>query len=107
VSLVVDKAGFPIIAYSWYYGSPFSTRGFSWARPAVALGQQSGNCGPQNLWQCEWIQNGTYSGDYSAIAVNPSGLATIAYSHGEFFSTLRVAYQQFNLVYLPLILTNQ
>jgi hypothetical protein len=107
VSLAVGKAGFPIIAYSWYYGTPFSTRGFSWARPAAALGLQSGNCGPQDLWQCQWIQDGTYSGDYSAVAVHPSGLATIAYSHGEYFSTLRVAYQQFFQVFLPLVMKNQ
>jgi hypothetical protein len=103
VALAVDKADSPIIAYSWYYGTKFATRGFSWARPTAALGQGSGNCGPGDLWQCSGITDGTYSGDYSAIAVNPSGLATIAYSHGEFFSSLRVAYQQYHQIFLPLV----
>jgi len=108
VSLAVDKAGFPIIAYSWYYGTPFSGRGFSRARPAAALGLQSGNCGPQDLWQCEGIQGGLNTGDYSAIAVHPSGLATIAYNYGNtvFDSALRVAYQRFQ-AYLPLVMKNQ
>ncbi len=106
VSLAVDKAGLPIIAYSWYYGAPYSTRGFGWARPAAALGLQSGNCGPQNLWQCEGIQGGTYSGDYSAVAIHPSGLATIAYSYGQYFSALRVAEQRFHQVFLPLVMKN-
>ncbi len=105
VSLAVDKAGFPIIAYSWYYGTPFSIRGFSWVRPAAALGLQSGNCGPQDLWQCEGI-DGAWTGDYSAIAVSPSGLATIAYNVSQYPGGLRVAYQQFQ-VYLPLIVKNQ
>ena len=109
VSLAVDKAGLPIIAYSWYYGTPYSTRGFGRARPAAALGLQSGNCGPQDLWQCEGIQRGFSTGDYSAIAVHPSGLATIAYSYANtvFDSELRVAYQRFHQVYLPLAMKNQ
>ncbi len=109
VSLAVDKAGFPIIAYSWYYGTPFSGRGFSRARPAAALGLQSGNCGLQDLWQCEGIQGGFNTGDYSAIAVHPSGLATIAYYYGNtvFDSALRVSYQRFHQIYLPLVMKNQ
>ena len=109
VSLAVDKAGLPIIAYSWYHGTPYSFRGFSRARPAAALGLQSGNCGPQELWQCEGIQGGLNTGDYSAIAVRPSGLATIAYSYGNtvFDGALRVAYQPFHQVFLPLVMKNQ
>jgi len=105
VSLAVDKAGFPIIAYSWYYGTPFSARDFSWARPAAALGLQSGNCGPQYLWQCARIY-GSFTGDYSAIAVSPSGLATIAYNYSQSPGGLKVAYQRFQ-VYQPLVMKNQ
>jgi len=110
VSLAVDKAGLPIIAYSWYYGAPFSGRGFSRARPAAALGPQSGNCSPQDLWQCEGIQGGSSTGGYSAVAVNPSGLATIAYNYNYsglvFEGSLSVAYQRFQ-VCLPLVMKNQ
>ena len=106
VSLALDKAGLPIIAYSWYYGDPLSTRGFGWARPAAALGLQSGNCGPQDLWQCEGIQGGMNTGDYSAIAVHPSGLATIAYGYSETVldGALRVAEQRFHWIFLPTVM---
>ncbi len=108
VSLAVDKAGFPIVAYHKYIiGDPFSIVSFNLARPAAALGLQSGNCGPQNLWQCERIRHYGHSGDYSAIAVNPSGLATIAYYNSEYFGALKVAYQQFHKVFLPLVMKNQ
>jgi len=108
VSLAVNKAGFPIIAYIDNYWTGFGMRTFNWARPAAALGLQSGNCDLNNAWQCEGI-DGPWTGAYSAIAVNPSGLATIAYNYAESIfdpSELRVAYQQFQ-VHLPLILKNQ
>jgi len=109
VSLAVDKAGFPIIAYSWYYGTPYSGRGFSRARPASALGLQSGNCPQQDLWQCEGIESGFSTGNYSAIAVHPSGLATIAYSYGNTVldGAMRVAEQRFLQIYLPSVMNNQ
>jgi hypothetical protein len=108
VSMVVDNAGFPIIAYHKHItGNPFSVVAFNVARPAAALGLQSGNCGPQNLWRCERIPHYGHSGDYSAIAVHPSGLATIAYLNSEYFGALRVAYQRFHQVFLPLVVRNQ
>ena len=106
VSLAVDNAGLPVIAYHKYIiGDPFSAVTFNLARPAAALGLQSGNCGPQNLWRCERIRDSGHSGDYSAIAVHPSGLATIAYLDSEYFGALRVAYQRFQ-VFLPLVVKN-
>jgi len=111
VSLAVDKAGFPIIAYSWYYGLRYSIRGLNRARPAAALGLQSGNCGPQDLWQCDGIEGGFSTGNYSAIAVNPSGLATIAYNYNHsgtiFEGALRIAEQRFHRIYLPSVMNNQ
>jgi hypothetical protein len=110
VSLAVDKAGFPIIAYIDNYWTGIGMRRFDWARPAAALGLQSGNCDLNNAWQCEGI-DGPWTGAYSAIAVNPSsGLATIAYNYSEFVfdpSELKVAYQRFHQVYLPLVTKNQ
>ena len=107
VSLTVDKAGFPIIAYHKYIiGGQFAVVNLSMARPAAVLGLQSGNCGPQNLWRCERIRDIGHPGDYSAIALHPSGLATIAYLKGEYASVLRVAYQRFQ-DFLPLVMKNQ
>jgi hypothetical protein len=106
VSLAVDKAGYPIIAYIDNYWTGIDVRRFNWARPAAALGLQSGNCDLNNAWQCESI-DGSSTGAYSAIAVNPSsGLATIAYNYSKSVfdpSELRVAYQRFHQVFLPLV----
>lgn len=111
VSLAVDKGGQPIIAYSWYYGTPFSARGFSRARPAAALDLEQGNCGPDHLWQCDSIDDGFSTGDYSAVAVGPSGLATIAYYYNYYGMTnagsLNVAYQEFYQSIVPLVMNGQ
>ncbi len=110
VSLAVDKAGFPIIAYHKYIiGGQFAVVNLSMARSAAALGLQSGNCGPQNLWRCERIRDIGHPGDYSAIALHPSGLATIAYYNHfgvSLIGKLKVAYQRFQVV-LPLVMKNQ
>jgi len=104
VALAVDKAGAPIIAYhSYVVGDPFTVRSFQVIRPAAARGLQSGNCGPDNLWWCERIPDSGHIGDYSSIAVGPSGLATIAYIKSEYISTLRVAYQKYYQIFLPLV----
>lgn len=112
VSMAEDAAGYPIIAYQSEYGS------LNLARPAAALGLSGGggNCGPGNLfytWYCETIDRyGTWipyrNGDYVSIAVNSSGLATIAYN-GFITSSngnLNVSYQRFQVV-LPLVTKNQ
>jgi hypothetical protein len=103
VSLTLDKAGQPIIAYHRYVvGVPPDIITLNVARPTAAMGLQSGNCGPQDLWQCEQIRDPWHPGDYSSIAVGPSGLATIAY-YNSFTKWLRVAYQRYQL-FVPLVL---
>ena len=104
VSLAVDGAGYPLIAYQ-SGGSVLKV-----ARPAAALGLLVGNCGPQNLfytWQCETIRFGigVGLGDFVSLAVNSAGLATIAY-YGNITTSdgdLNVAYQRLQ-VFLPLAL---
>ena len=106
VSLAVDGAGYPIIAYQ------SGGSGLNVARPAAALGLFVGNCGPVNLfytWQCEAIRFGIGIGlgDFVSLAVNSAGLATIAY-YGNITTSdgdLKVAYQRLQ-VFLPLALKN-
>jgi hypothetical protein len=83
VSLAVDLAGYPMIAYQSAGGS------LKVARPLLALGLPGGfgNCGPEipfSTWSCETVDPGNLfvpyrHGDYVSIALHPSGLATIAY----------------------------
>ncbi len=106
VSLAVDGAAYPLIAYQ-SGGSVLKV-----ARPAAALGLLVGNCGPQSLfytWQCEPISFGIGigQGDYVSLAVNSAGLANIAY-YGNIAASdgdLKVAYQRLQ-VFLPLVLKN-
>jgi hypothetical protein len=109
VSIAEDAAGYPIIAYQAWNGS------LKIARPLAALGLSpgAGNCGPQEdlflTWRCEtvdrwqWPPHPRY-GDYAAIAVNPSGLATVAYQGFvvESGGNLMVAQQRVQ-VFLPLV----
>lgn len=103
VSLAVDKAGYPVIAYHRYIGDPFVTASLNVARPSAALGRRNGNCGPQNHWQCDRLANTGPGDDYAAIALNPSGLATVGYFNTEHFGSLKVAYQRIQL-FVPLVL---
>jgi hypothetical protein len=109
VSLAVDGAGHPIIAYQSENGS------LNVARPVAALGLPGGggNCGPESTWYCETIdRSGKWipyrNGDYVSIAVNSAGLATIAYNGFVTSSdgNLNVSYQQFQVV-LPLVTKSQ
>nr|NIR66516.1 hypothetical protein [candidate division Zixibacteria bacterium]NIR96378.1 hypothetical protein [Gammaproteobacteria bacterium]NIS48086.1 hypothetical protein [candidate division Zixibacteria bacterium]NIV08340.1 hypothetical protein [candidate division Zixibacteria bacterium]NIW48001.1 hypothetical protein [Gammaproteobacteria bacterium] len=106
ISLALDEAGFPIIAYQ------FGDSILKIARPVEALDKLIGNCGPATpnyTWQCDVISIGfgIGQGDYMSLAINDSGLSTIAYfgtidpSGGD----LNIAYQQFQ-VFLPLTLNN-
>ena len=106
VSLVTDGAGYPVIAYQ----SGESV--LKVARPAIAQGLLVGNCGPESLfytWQCDPIRVGigVSMGDYVSLAVNSTGLSTIAY-YGNIAASdgdLIVAYQRLQ-VFLPLALNN-
>ena len=104
ISLALDGAGYPIIAYQT------GASGLKIARPALALGQLIGNCGPADpfyTWQCDVISMGIGigQGDYLSLAVNSAGLSTIAYygNSTEFDGDLGIAYQRLQ-VFLPLIL---
>ena len=110
ISIALDAAGYPIIAYQGQYNT------LKLARPLDALGLPpgAGNCGPEvglfRTWFCETLDQFLQTpnprfGDYAAIAVNGSGLATIAYQ-GFVRSTtgnLKVAWQRAQ-VFLPLVL---
>jgi len=104
ISLALDNAGYPIIAYQT------GASGLKIARPAAAVGQFSGNCGPIALfytWQCDLLSLGIGfgQGDYMSLAVNSAGLATLAYygNSTELDGDLRVAYQRLQ-TFLPLTL---
>ncbi len=110
LSLAVDAAGRPIIAYQ-------KVGSLKVARPAAALGLLIGNCGPSTpfyTWYCETIDpfqslGPVSNGDFVSIALNSSGLATIAYYQefsASFIGILKVAYQQFQ-GFLPLVMKNQ
>jgi hypothetical protein len=104
----VDAAGYPIIAYQSTSGS------LNVAHPLAALGLSvgGGNCGPISTWYCQTINRHSpwvpyRQGDYVSIAVNQSGLATIAY-FGFITLTdgnLAVAYQRFQ-VFEPVVMNN-
>ncbi|MHA1937511.1 MAG: hypothetical protein ACW97O_04810 [Candidatus Thorarchaeota archaeon] len=111
VSIAEDKSYYPFIAYQAKNGS------LNVARPVSALGLPggSGNCGPGlSTWYCEtvdahnpWIPY--RNGDFVSIAINPDGLATIAY-FGFITATqgnMDVSYQRFHQIYLPLVMKNQ
>lgn len=107
ISIAEDGAGYPIIAYQSSNGS------LNVARPIAALGLTGGegNCGPERpfaTWYCQTIdRSGIWinyrNGDYVSLAVNPAGLATIAY-YGFILNTggnLEVSHQRFQ-DFLPL-----
>ncbi len=105
ISLAVDGADYPIIAYQ-SGGTALKV-----ARPAAALGLLVGNCGPIPslfyTWQCDVISFGIGigQGDFVSLAVNSAGLSTIAY-YGNITASdgdLQVAYQRLQ-VFLPLVL---
>jgi len=111
VSLAVDAAGYPIIAYQSTSGS------LNVAHPLAALGLSvgGGNCGPENpfsTWYCQTVRSHSpwvpyRQGDYVSIAVNQSGLATIAY-FGYITLTqgnLDVSYQRFQ-IFEPVVWNN-
>jgi hypothetical protein len=113
VSIAEDGSGYPIIAYQAENGS------LKAARPVAAVGLPvgGGNCGPEEdllfNWSCATIdRHGTYTtyrnGDFVSMAVNSSGLGTIAYS-GFIINdagNLMVSRQVPDRVFLPLVARN-
>lgn len=114
VSLAVDGAGYPLIAYQNATEAPLGT--LKVARPVAALNQLVGNCGPVPslfyTWQCDTLLPlGPYydihyrPADYVGIDLNSAGLATIAYygNATDDGGDLQVTYQRLQ-VFLPLVL---
>jgi len=116
VSLAVDGAGYPLIAYQNATEGPLGMGTLKVARPVAALNQLVGNCGPEPslfyTWQCDTLLPlGPYydihyrPADYVGIDLNSAGLATIAYygNDTDDGGVLQVTYQRLQ-VFLPLAL---
>ena len=112
ISLDVDSQGYPIIAYT-DASEDLAPLGLNIARPALAYGEETGNCGtrPGDLfyyWICKSLDNGAAYADearFVAVSISPAGLATVAYSEYNSYDDetyLKVAQQHF-MTYLPLI----
>ncbi len=114
LALTVDAAGYPIIAYE-DASEDLAPAVLKVARPASALGLFVGNCGPTPpgwmfvSWWCEKLDGGDnqylHEGAYASIAVNPTGLAAIAYSEHDDYNggyNLKIAFQQLQ-TFLPVI----
>jgi hypothetical protein len=112
VSMVLDGAGRPVIAYQDKSEVLFPAA-LKIARPASAVGIQ-GNCGPKFLgfflWRCDIVDGGSLQrdeGESLSLALNSAGLATIAYHEfdqsGSFDEgNVKVAFQQLQ-VFMPLV----
>jgi hypothetical protein len=111
ISLAVDSKNFPIIAYrNNESGSKLEV-----AQTAYSLGLDYGNCGPMtpfSTWQCTTIDDGGIlktEAEYASIAIDPDGLAMIAYSENVgtisiiWEYNLKIAYQQGPL-FLPIVM---
>jgi hypothetical protein len=114
ISLATDESGNPIIAYM--IASDYGPGTLHIAQSAFALGLDHGNCGDvppgdsMQYWQCENIDSAsgyTSVANFTTVAINRSGMAMIAYNErltdypGS--DILKVAYQDFVKLYLPLI----
>jgi hypothetical protein len=104
VSLALDGNGQPVIAFQGVSGSTASG-GLQVARPVTTLGLSQGNCGPvddtTSTWRCEVVDPGGTNldaGSYASIAINPRGVAIIAYYERDDLhrtGRLKVAVQRF------------
>jgi hypothetical protein len=116
VSLAVDSSGYPIIAYQDATVDMIPQL-LKVARPVDALGLGIGNCGPTEglfqTWYCETIDAGGSETDEAgavSIAVDPNGLASMAYHEADSYDykgNLKLAYQQWYQAFLPLALKSQ
>ncbi len=117
IALATDQGGNAIIAYEDAAEDLEPTK-LNIARPAGAIGLLTGNCGPIpqgglfQTWQCTTLDNALYGIGYvnvaahTAIAVNSTGLAMIAYSETDDYymrTNLKVAYQELRN-FLPLVI---
>jgi hypothetical protein len=119
ISLAIDDAGYPVIAYQDVVNAEGPMESLKVARPAGALGWVPGvdplNCAGQftlfATWYCETVDAAGYSeqnGDYASVAVSPAGLVTVGYYEQDALNStgyLQVAYQRFR-IFLPLVLRN-
>lgn len=110
LSLALDKSMFPLIAYQ-DTSNPLEPASLRLARPAAALGNLTGNCGPMGFWQCNLLDPSPLTeadeADYVSLAVAADGLGVIAYSEDRASDDqgwrLKLAFQQFG-IFLPTIL---
>jgi hypothetical protein len=119
ISLAIDDAGYPVIAYQQVSLAPESLESLKMARPGAAPAILSSsvalNCGIDGsflpTWYCETVDAAGYSeqnGDYASVTVSPAGLVTVAYYEQDALNStgyLQVAYQRFP-AFLPLVLRN-
>lgn len=113
ISLAVDSANVPLIAYM-DASEALGPSNLKVAQPAHGLGLSFGNCGPEipfATWQCTAIDNGgayQEEADYASVAFAPGGLAMIAYSELDTYAypneyALKIAYQRV-MVFLPVVI---
>ena len=108
IAATLDRLGYPLIAYMNAFYDLAPTELYI-ARPALALGEETGNCGEVppgytfQYWFCQTLDNAGYGygdvnvADYTSIAVNSYGLAAIAYREVNYIeqtTALKIAYQQ-------------
>lgn len=114
LAMDVDAQGYPIIAYM-DASEELAPTGLKIARPALAYGEDIGNCGDVRdgdlfqYWRCDTIDNGNANlneAEFVAVSVSPAGLATIAYAeyyYDDDETYLKVAQQHF-MTYMPMII---
>lgn len=115
ISLDVDSADNPLIAYRYTSGSVSQLRV---AQPINAVGLSNGNCGPQYgslyTWQCSTVDTASTLmeslASHVSAAFDPSDLPMVAYSRWAYTIgggnyDLKIAYGRIG-VFLPLVLRN-
>jgi hypothetical protein len=107
ISLAVDPAGKPLIAYLDASVDLAPSR-LRVAQPVSAPGL--GNCGPLYGWECSTVDGGgswTNEGSFAALAFNSKGKPIIAYYEEDSYTdgNLKVA-ALWDQLFLPLILKN-
>jgi hypothetical protein len=111
ISIALDANKQPVIAYM-NASEDQAPASLEIARPNSASGALIGNCGPTHSlfpeWTCKLLDGGgSYlnEADYASVGINSAGLAYVAYSEYDDYSSkynLKVVFQQMN-IYLPLV----